>query len=447
MVSIVKSHTCQALIDTSPARQRLSSLANRLVASRPAARMYAVGEQILDRVASHQQSRLMLIGYLSASAKVRELTPLEKDLTKSFVLESHLRAISSACESGKMILTVRQAGEPTLTKLARGAAAKGHDIDDKTIKFTSMTDTYGEQIGLLRLAAMRFHDIEGCVGRWSQDSLEGIYLCLPKVRPDESEALHQLRAQTYDYTTAHGTTYPILRVDPDNLQSSLAPLKALGDDWERYVYTGDYDLHDLIGTKPRPHIISSESPDEDFSVNALNVSVAAIDDDRAFAKDSHHVFQHGSQYNYPAHMGAEEHGAMLNAGTAHPSFPLAACVEGKWERIENVQQLEKLYERYKLTLKATWKLGSTTRFVDHEKDDGTDLQRGPNRKDSIADGRKGSVSSTFPDRRASLLSISSRHSTSSRGSASHSPIRQQTLPLPTKPSLGKITPNALKTEE
>ncbi|EHM5975103.1 hypothetical protein KGR64_004730, partial [Escherichia coli] len=59
-------------------------------------------------------------------------------VASSFVWAGHMTAIETAARKGRFAVSFRAAGKYTLEAIAKGAAAKGHNILEKTIKPSSI---------------------------------------------------------------------------------------------------------------------------------------------------------------------------------------------------------------------------------------------------------------------------------------------------------------------
>ncbi|GGY24314.1 hypothetical protein [Paludibacterium paludis] len=300
-----------------------------------------------------------------AKTHAQEHGRIEEQVAKSFVAREHLDAIATATRQGHFAITFREAGAATLACLARGAAAKGHDILEKTIKPASLKSAYGEASDA-HLATIRKAGIEGYVGHWSKENgLCGMYLS-PEVAAWAHAADPVLRAAHAGLIRKeqHGETHYIYPLDIHRLDASLHTLKSIAN-WETLPFTGDYDTHDIISFSGagKPHVPPSGSNEEQFVVNAVNQAVAAVDPARPFDKVSHNVVRHGPQVSYAAHMMDHEKGAPLIKDVANPSFPLAVCDRGTWSIISTREELSELYKGAGGNLKSTWQEDGGAHFA------------------------------------------------------------------------------------
>ncbi|WP_387465131.1 Insecticial toxin [Photorhabdus sp. RM323S] len=300
----------------------------------------------------------------------------KQEVEKDFICKEHIKGIEKACRVGNFAVSFRQAGEPTLKALSKGAAAKGHDILEKTIKPGSIEKAYRDQGKADDVKEkVRKASIEGYVGHWNKDTghLEGIYLSsghglslrdiYQKNRPSLSE--ENLRDKI------ERNIYPI---NLDNLETSLASLKAKSS-WAALPFTGDYDMHDMINFTTKPHSIPSESPDEKRIKNLINKYICEYDKQRPFEDTEHNVIRHGPQVNYIAFAMDKEkeqikkNGGLVKAVAEPGEFPVAiASKRGtnekdpiknsdkkvEWTIVYDIHQLQEFYERVGAKLKVTW---------------------------------------------------------------------------------------------
>ncbi len=287
-------------------------------------------------------------------------------ITSQFVSKQHLLAFSVASSLGNFAVSAREAGALTLERLADGAAAKGHDILEKTVKGSSLSGAYGAE-GAQKLAWLQELGLAGLVGHWHPETkaLLGFYVTpdLYALRDASDEAMKALGQQVKRVDADH-FYFPVDMRDAESLRRSTELLRA-SPQWQQKMYTGDYDLHDMLSFSGRAHSVPSSSQTERFIRGMLNAAVAAKDESRPLRRGSHHTVQHGPQVSYPAHMGAHEQGVPLVGAVANPSFPLALCDRGVWQPIvHDTAQLQGAYQRMGARLKVTWQPGEDhPRFV------------------------------------------------------------------------------------
>ncbi|MGV7961270.1 Insecticial toxin [Photorhabdus tasmaniensis] len=287
--------------------------------------------------------------HLSLS-KVPKLTFGEKarqEVEKNFICKDHMKPIEDASIKGNFAVSFRAAGEPTLNALSKGAAAKGHDILEKTIKPGSIKKAYPEDEASDVIRKVQEAGIEGYVGHWDKVTghLKGIYMSSKHGLSDE---------------LVNGKIYPI---NLDDLKTSLSPLKEK-DNWAALPFTGDYDMHDMISFTTQPHPVPSDSPDEKKIINRINKFIAKSDKKRPFEDIEHNVIRHGPQVNYPAFAMDKEkeeikkRGGIVKAVAEPGEFPVAIVSKGEWIIVNDIDQLNWFYNSIGAKMKVSWKPGA-----------------------------------------------------------------------------------------
>ncbi|WP_223619977.1 hypothetical protein [Lysobacter sp. ESA13C] len=275
---------------------------------------------------------------------------------REFLTPQHRVAIEEASRKGNFAVSFRAAGAATLAALEEGAAAKGHDILEKTIKQSSIAKAYPANAeGMLQ--KVRDAGIEGYVGHWEKASgeLTGIYLSSGHGLGDRVK----------------GNIYPI---DMNRLEESLAPLKAK-ESWRALPFTGDYDMHDMLTFRGAglPHTPLVGSKEELAIRHAINSAVAAVDANRPVADIEHNVIRHGPQVSFSSYMVSHEAGVVKKDGgflgaVAKPGeFPVAIVDRGKWSMIQDAKQLAGYYRSVGAHIKETWNPDGVRTFADSEK--------------------------------------------------------------------------------
>ncbi|HDT4320189.1 TPA: Insecticial toxin, partial [Klebsiella aerogenes] len=247
---------------------------------------------------------------------------IRKQVAREFILEKHMGPIEAASIKHNFAVSFRSAGVATIHALSLGAAAKGHDILEKTIKTSSLMkhypDTYQDVYSKVQQAG-----ILGYVGHWEQGKgLTGIYM----------SSNHSLGDRVID------RIYPI---NMNDLQASLEPLKRQPN-WQSLPYTGDYDTHDMInlGGAGRPHTVLVGSPEEKRVINSINRGVANVDEYRPYADVEHNVIRHGPQVNFVSYMMTHEAGVVKEHGGSSAPLRIRASSRWRWCIKENGQLLK-----------------------------------------------------------------------------------------------------------
>jgi len=293
---------------------------------------------------------------IPGKAQLAQLTGIHAEkngrsrISDEFVWSGHMGALEEASRKGNFAVSFRSAGKATLDALARGAAAKGHDILEKTIKKSSIENAYGAEKAPSVLAAVKSAGIEGYVGHWNSTGLVGIYLS-GKNEHDK----------------------PIYPIDIKDLESSLASLKSKVN-WPTIPFTGDYDMHDLItfrGAGP-PRTVLADSKEEKDIIDLMNRQVAEVDPNRPFEVKQRNTIRHGPQVNFFSHMVASESevvaksGGVLGAVARPGEFPVAMLDRGQWTVLENIKQLDSYYSNVGARIKESWKPGGVRHFKDEK---------------------------------------------------------------------------------
>ncbi|AWK41553.1 Insecticial toxin [Photorhabdus laumondii subsp. laumondii] len=289
--------------------------------------------------------------HLSLSNAPTNDSSVRQEVKEKFIWEGHweghMEAIEKASILGNFAVSFRAAGKPTLEALGKGAAAKGHDILEKTIKPGSIEKAYPENEASDVIKKVREAGIEGYVGHWNKETgrLEGIYMSSGHGLPNGQ---------------VNGKIYPI---DLNNLEASLAPLKEKKN-WAALPFTGDYDMHDMISFTTQPHSVPSNSSEEKKIIDRINEYIAKSDSNRPFEDIEHNVIRHGPQVSYPAFaMDKEkkeikERGGIVKAVAEPGEFPVAIVSKGKWTIANNINELEQFYNSIGAKMKASWKPGA-----------------------------------------------------------------------------------------
>ena len=328
-----------------------------------------------EQLKIREQSETMISSHHFFLSRGIETLPFNKNINDSkvavnehvaayFVCKKHMPVIAELTQKNKFAITFREAGDATIKALEKGAAAKGHDILEKTIKLSSIKNGYPNRFGEV-LRKVKQEEIVGAVGHWDQHGeLIGMYLCITDIQKN-SALFRSLSNIQNKYNSA---IYPL---NVDDLHNSLTLLKSEAN-WQRLIFTGDYDIHDLItysgSGKPRSVLAEKEGlpRQEDRMIrDKINASIARVDPFRPTGKVEYNVVRHGAQANYPAHMLINENKHEFVKAVAQPGpFPLAGCYKGDWELISSIEELDIFYKKTGALLKSTWDSKSNRAFKD-----------------------------------------------------------------------------------
>ncbi|MFI2608257.1 hypothetical protein [Kitasatospora sp. NPDC018619] len=294
---------------------------------------------------------------------------------RNIVWEDHWAAISEVCRKYKYTIAVRETGEHSIRRIAEGARPKPHTILEKSIKPSSVAKKYGTGPGQVQrdpaevLAWLQQHDLSGFVGHWNDQGLVGVRIDTP---PPAVQALDIVR-------TDGGVEYVPIAVGTPDGGPELVQLKTYPD-WKRYLYTGDYDLHEVYAARGGTGggQIPEATPEKAKLLNRLNAGIAGsarpgeversgqtvLKDGRLHMApgSDHAMFQHGDQATYRMNQYLEalegevaRHAAQLvRAVATEADEPLAWCRMGQWYVTRNREEHAVLRARWKLAVPHTW---------------------------------------------------------------------------------------------
>ena len=273
------------------------------------------------------------------------------------------------------IVSFREAGVYSVLMLEAGAAAKPHSILEKTIKdgtIGTITDEEKNCKQLVLLYGLVAKRSEKDIDNLKAGSIAGLYRS-NGVSPD-----NVLRREGKELIDFVSEATDISKNDLNELNNmSKEEILGLMRDGNSKFYagkyaskyvTGDYDLHDLINKISPIAPIPSDSPDEKRAINDLNSIMRKGTRYKllkrkkiAIYKDDFNPVQHGPQYNYIAHMYAEEKNGKLVESVAKASLPvLMLNVKGgkvEWTEITSLKDLQDYYEANCVEMKYSWKDG------------------------------------------------------------------------------------------
>jgi insecticidal toxin complex protein TccC len=270
-------------------------------------------------------------------------------VAKSFILDLHMPAIEKVSREKNMAVSFREAGSSTIEALKKGAAAKGHNILEKTIKLSSVESVYRSQSSDIMLKAEE-NKLKGLVGAWKERKntvgstkrtlgIEGVYVHNNQSGDDEKFSV--------DLGTPHA----------QELLHALNKFKIVTP------YTGDYDMHDIIlfsESGDQGRIPEADSSEEKDVINSINKEVAFVDSKRPFENTAMNVIRHGPQVNFVQHMWESEREKVVSDNgylgiVANPGpFPVAVVNRGDWEILESKQELVDFYKRMNTPLPSHW---------------------------------------------------------------------------------------------
>ncbi|WP_421216642.1 hypothetical protein [Aeromonas jandaei] len=263
---------------------------------------------------------------------------VKRKVGTSFVHSLHMPIFERVSREDNVAISVRESGEYTLKALEAGAAAKGHNILDKTIKRSSLSNVYPTSSVVEDMLV----GAEGCgflgrVGRWSHSGLSGIY-ARNNISDDDL---------SYDVNISRPIEHEL--VTEWIRRNVITP------------YTGDYDLHDLILFKSGVGCVpEAGGEDENRIINKINRLVSEVDPARPYDKTAMNVVRHGPQVNFVPYMWKYEMdkvrkekgylGVVANAGP----FPIAMVYQGLWYIFDRKQELFDFYNKHNTPIPVHW---------------------------------------------------------------------------------------------
>jgi hypothetical protein len=337
----------------------------------------------------------------------------DAEVTKEFVTEEHKEAISAYCKKMNVILSVRDTGSLSLDRVNEGAKPKPHTILEKSIKESSLKKFHPEaaealQKGSLKLPdinGVNLSDLKGFVGHWDPETGE-----LLGVRVDKKDVLKETEREAPKPGDKHSAGLRKLQpflVDKETnapyipMSNFAAFCVALpGGEWKQFLYTGDYDLHEVYkhnktlvegsiekarlltginkqiarnqkereekGATPRPlrkgslHVEkkSVQIKDQTNSKRERKVSADTIHGGSPYA-----MIQHGDQMGYitnQIHEGRlndetrNNKAQMVEAVAQESPSALAWCVRGKWYVTRNPEEHSHFRSLVKVTVSSGW---------------------------------------------------------------------------------------------
>lgn len=282
-------------------------------------------------------------GLISSGSEAREL------VGKKFILPLHMPVFEQISRDKNIAMSVREAGDFTIKALGEGAAAKGHNILDKTIKPSSLKAAYKDNANLAFEQAKNSGFI-GRVGQWGISGVQGIY--------------------AHNKPSGEDFSYPV------SLQDT--PANELVKAWINFKiitpYTGDYDMHDIIkfSSKGIGHVPIAESDEEKGVKDLINKNIAMVDPLRPFESTAMNVIRHGPQVNFVPYMWKYENDKVVKdkgylGAVARPGpFPVAMVHKGQWTIYDNKEELFNFYKTTNTPLPEHW----SQDFIDVDKNKG-----------------------------------------------------------------------------
>jgi hypothetical protein len=264
----------------------------------------------------------------------------QKELDK-IVWVGHKNAIAKVCQKHKYTIAIRETGALSIKRIAEGAKAKPHTILEKSIKKSSLERGHAQTANEI-LSKLEKWDLDGFVGHWNQDH-QLIGLRIDNI-PQEVE-------QQVDVHRDQGIPYVLLDLNSSDGGPTIVQLKKLTD-WKKYLYTGDYDLHEAYSAQGGGGGQIPEATTQKVDLlNRLNEGVRTQGENsamrggkatlhgetnRVHVEGDYAMFQHGDQatYRMNQHLEAQELktqvAKLVPAVATESEEPIAWCKMGQW---------------------------------------------------------------------------------------------------------------------
>ena len=345
-------------------------------------------------------------------------------VTAEFVTREHMNAIGKYCRAKNVILSVRDTGKLSLDRVEEGAKPKPHTILEKSIKPSSLQKQHPEAAAALKsghhlevppqIGGVSLDDLKGFVGHWSASGkLMGLRVdkrdvdSSPKHQGGGGDTAHaEGLAKLRPFVAGAGSSEPYI-----SLASFPAFREAMGHTWKQFLYTGDYDLHEVYQHNKALREASSEKAG---LLSGLNRRIAAdapagsdlpsrsggieVEDAmgtrdgkrklpashlHATPGSDYAMIQHGDQMGYitnQIHEGRlkketiDGKAQMVPAVASEAPGKLAWCVRGDWYVTANKKEHSELRAALNVTAGSGWQAKTqqamadgSSRTMEHQK--------------------------------------------------------------------------------
>ncbi|BDA66013.1 hypothetical protein RIVM261_085800 [Rivularia sp. IAM M-261] len=302
---------------------------------------------------------------------------------KEIVWEKHLDAIADVCKKNKYTIAIRETGPLSIKRIAQGAKAKPHTILEKSIKESSLKKGYEDEAKDI-LKKLEKLDLDGFVGHWNEaGKLIGIRI--DKI-PRNIKRRFKLIVKERDRIA-----FVPLDLEKNDGGKAIRKLK-ITPDWKKYLYTGDYDLHEVYSHKGGGSgQIPEATPEKVKLLNQLNEGIqksgehskmregkAKLDDKTKtiHVSGDHAMFQHGDQATYRKNQHLEAKALeqdvakvakLVQAVATESDEPIAWCKNGNWFVTLNKQEHDIFRTKHGLKKPHTWTPKEDKRTKDGDK--------------------------------------------------------------------------------
>ncbi|WP_428223503.1 hypothetical protein [Flavobacterium sp.] len=229
-----------------------------------------------SKALSVEEIRLNVIKTMDQLVPFKKPSPITNKRTveeQGFIVYEHFTGIEEYCKKNNITLTLRNAGKHTISRIKNGNPCKGHDVLDKSIKERRTSYTYN-------IKDSEFEKLKGFIGHREKD--------------DQSEIPELKKVWTVT----------------NEEKSALVELNKTKN--TKSLYTGDYDMHDLLKKNIR---ILANTPEELSTINQLTTAALFSDTERLKKTNNHLGRRHSSPYSTIRH-GAQTN--YLSYLIAHP---------------------------------------------------------------------------------------------------------------------------------
>ncbi|MBD5519905.1 MAG: hypothetical protein HDR03_01530 [Lachnospiraceae bacterium] len=295
------------------------------------------------------------------------------DIKKEYIAPVHytnlmeylIRSINSSQSSFPYIVSFRKTGNYSVLMLEAGAAAKPHSILEKTIKEGSITDEEKNCKALLLLYGLvaSREEIDGkrigpIIGLYkASDSKDVIFKRDGRTLPEFVSAVTGIDLEELAVLDTMDKETILTEMAKDKSESKFS-----AEHYAKRYIAGDYDIHDLLDKVTQVHPVPSDSLEEFKALNDLNAIMTKgkqySGNETQFILDPYYPIQHGSQYNYVAHMLDKERSKEIVLAVAQASFPILMLniVQNKieWLEIKTLEDLKNYYDCHYAHIKSTW---------------------------------------------------------------------------------------------
>jgi len=268
------------------------------------------------------------------------------DKVHGWVTKEHAKSILKACKKHGICVTIRDTGTDSIKRIKEGHPCKGHDILHKSLKKGSI-DTI--KISNQRKKTQETVEKKGCeglVGYWENTSTLAP-LGIPKG------------------VLATGGVNPVTG-QPKLMGGKIVKFTDYAAEYPPTVYTGDYDMHDLLyargggGIKPGQAVVS-ESKEEKRFINGLNFQIWEDDKEKRLPivkkvtrsyktlknswEHAYALFRHGAQRNFIA-FALDKKEAMIMMLVKYDPPIAAFCHDGSCYILYTLSEIKEWYSKY-----------------------------------------------------------------------------------------------------